>query len=167
MFFIYFCFVNKITMHQTFLFLHSTNRYLVLLSLVYAIVMAANGLRSGRIFSPANNTVRHLTATIGHIQLLLGLYLYLISPIVKYNVIDASSHEIVSEHTFFRYIHLLLMTTAIVILTIGSAKAKRVETDIEKFKTILVWFSIALGIILIAIPWPFSPLANRPYFRSF
>lgn len=167
MFFIYFCLVNKIAMHQTFLFLHSANRYLVLISLVYAIVMAVNGLRAGKVFSPLNNTVRHLTATLGHIQLMLGLYLYIISPIVKYNVVDASSHEIVSEHTFFRYIHIILMVIAIVIMTIGSAKAKRMETDKKKFQTILVWFSIALLIILMAIPWPFSPLANRPYFRSF
>lgn len=152
-------------MHQTFLILHSVNRYIVLVSLVCAIVMAWNGLRSGRVFSPLNNTVRHLTATIAHIQLMLGLYLYLISPIVKYNVAEASAF--ISEHTFFRYIHILLMVSAIVILTIGSAKAKRMETDKLKFQTILIWFSLALVIILIAIPWPFSPLANRPYFRSF
>ncbi|SFW17066.1 hypothetical protein [Chitinophaga sancti] len=154
-------------MYQTFLFLHAANRYLVLISLVYAIVMAGNGIRSGRVFSPLNNTVRHLTATIGHIQLMLGLYLYIISPIVKYSVVDSSSHKIISEAAFFRYLHVFLMTAAIVIMTIGSAKAKRMETDKQKFMTILVWFSIALLVILIAIPWPFSPLAKRPYFRSF
>lgn len=154
-------------MHQTFLILHSINRYLVLISLVYAIIMAWNGLRFRKVFSPLNNTVRHLTATIAHIQLLLGLYLYLISPVVKYNVPEVSSSEYISEHTFFRYLHILLMVSAIVILTIGSAKAKRMETDKLKFQTILIWFSLALLIILIAIPWPFSPLANRPYFRSF
>jgi hypothetical protein len=29
----------------------------------------------------------------------------------------------------------------------------------------LIWLSIALIIIFIAIPWPFSPFANRPYYR--
>jgi len=58
------------------------------------------------------------------------------------------------------------MLTAIVIITIGSALAKRKKTDKEKFKTMLVWFSAALLIIFIAIPWPFSPLANRPYIRT-
>ena len=62
-------------------------------------------------------------------------------------------------------IHSSLMLTAIVLITIGSAKAKRKPTDQEKFKTMLVWFSIALLIIFIAIPWPFSPFANRPYYR--
>ncbi|WP_343667844.1 hypothetical protein [Chitinophaga sp.] len=154
-------------MHQTILILHSINRYLVLISLVYSIVMAWNGLRKNKAFSASDNTFRHLTATIAHVQLMLGLYLYMISPIVRYNVFESSFNGIVSEHIFFRYIHLLLMVTAIIIITIGSAKAKRMETDKLKFRTILLWFSLALLIILIAIPWPFSPLANRPYFRSF
>jgi hypothetical protein len=59
------------------------------------------------------------------------------------------------------------MFVAIVLITIGSAKAKRKSNDTQKFKTMLIWFSIALLIIFIAIPWPFSPLANRPYIRTF
>ena len=69
--------------------------------------------------------------------------------------------------TFFGLIHILFMLTAIVIITIGSALAKRKPTDSEKFKTMLLWFSLALMLIFVAIPWPFSPLANRPYFRSY
>jgi hypothetical protein len=57
------------------------------------------------------------------------------------------------------------MIMAIIIITIGSALAKRKSSDKEKFKTMGLWFSIALIIIFIAIPWPFSPFANRPYFR--
>lgn len=146
-------------MHQTILILHSINRYLVLISLVYCIILAWNGLRKNKVFSATDNTFRHLTATIAHVQLMLGLYLYIISPVVKYNVFE--------ESVFFRYIHIAMMVIAIVLITIGSAKAKRVETDQLKFRTMLLWFSLALLIILIAIPWPFSPLAHRPYFRSF
>jgi MFS-type transporter involved in bile tolerance (Atg22 family) len=98
---------------------------------------------------------------------LLGLYLYLISPIVKFNVADGGEAGLVSEHTFFRFVHISLMVISVVLITIGSAKAKRATTDRLKFKTILIWFSIALLIILIAIPWPFSPLASRPFFRTF
>jgi hypothetical protein len=59
------------------------------------------------------------------------------------------------------------MITSVVLVTIGSALAKRRPTDKEKYKTMLIWFSITISIIFIAIPWPFSPFANRPYFRSF
>lgn len=167
MFFITFALFNGIAMHQTLLVLHSINRYLVLISLLYAIVIAWNGLRSNKIFSESNNRARHLTATIAHIQLMLGLCLYFISPIVKFNVFEGPGNDIVSEHTFFRYIHLVLMVISVIIITIGAAKAKRMDTNRLKFKTMLLWYSISLLIILIAVPWPFSPLANRPYFRSF
>jgi hypothetical protein len=63
--------------------------------------------------------------------------------------------------------HSLMMIVAIVIITIGSAKAKRKPTDIEKFKTMAIWFSIGLFIILVNIPWPFSPFASRSFFRPF
>lgn len=157
---------NK-TMHQTLLILHSINRWLVLASLFYAIGTALSGLRSGRAFSGADNTVRHVTATISHIQLLLGLSLYMISPVVKFDVAETIGTGLVSEHTFFRLIHIAFMAIAVVVITIGSARAKRVGSEKEKFRTMFVWFGVALLIVLAAVPWPFSPLANRPYFRSF
>ncbi|MCF0051006.1 hypothetical protein LXM25_13110 [Dyadobacter sp. LJ53] len=154
-------------MHQTLLTLHSVNRWLVLLSLLFTIAICWNGYRSRKKFSGFDNTVRHVTATISHVQLLLGLYLYMISPIVKFNVAEGEAAGLVSEHLFFRLIHISLMVVSVLIITIGSAKAKRAVNDHLKFKTVLIWFSIALLIILIAIPWPFSPLVGRPYFRTF
>ncbi|WP_090382651.1 hypothetical protein [Dyadobacter sp. SG02] len=152
-------------MYQTLLILHSINRWLVLASLFYATWMAWTGLRSGKSFSGRNNAIRHITATISHIQLLLGLSLYMISPVVKFGGAEAPGATLVSEHVFFQLIHTALMAVAVVIITIGSAKAKRAASDGQKFRIMLIWFAIGLLIILAAIPWPFSPLANRPYFR--
>jgi hypothetical protein len=59
------------------------------------------------------------------------------------------------------------MVVAIVMLTIGSAKAKRMQDDDLKYKTMLFWFSAGLLVILIGIPWPFSPLSSRPFVRPF
>lgn len=154
-------------MHQTLLTLHSINRWLVLASLVYSIIISWKGYRTNRAFSGPDNTARHLTATIAHIQLLLGLYLYMISPIVKFNVAESASTGMIDEHLFFRLVHISLMVIAVVVITIGSARARRLDTDRLKYRTMLWWFSIALLIILVAIPWPFSPLVQRPFFRSF
>jgi len=60
-----------------------------------------------------------------------------------------------------------MMLAAIIIISIGSGSAKRKLTDREKFKTMATWFTIAFIIILISIPWKFSPFATRPYFRPF
>ncbi|RZJ50430.1 MAG: hypothetical protein EOO44_16395 [Flavobacterium sp.] len=152
-------------MYPTLLFLHSIVRWLVLLSLFYSLIRAYSGFTKKKPFSKTDNSVRHWTATIAHIQLMLGILLYSQSPIIKYfwNNFAEASKDI--NTVFFGLIHFVLMLIAIILITIGSAVAKRKTVDETKFKTMLIWFSIALLIIFIAIPWPFSPLANRPYFR--
>jgi hypothetical protein len=140
-------------------------RWLLLASLLYAIYRAYRGFTSNDQFSKTDNAIRHWTATISHIQLVIGIILYTQSPIIKYfwNNFNEAIHDI--DTAFFGLIHIILMLTAIILITIGSALSKRKTTDKEKFKIMLVWFSISLVIIFIAIPWPFSPLTNRPYFR--
>lgn len=152
-------------MYQTLTFLHSIMRWLVLASLIYSIYRAYKGYFSNSEFSKTDNNVRHWTATIAHIQLIIGVIFYMKSPTIKYfwNNFNEAIHNL--DIAFFGLIHIFLMLTAIILITIGSAKSKRKSTDKEKYKTMLVWFSISLIIIFIAIPWPFSPFANRPYFR--
>ncbi|MBK8392025.1 MAG: hypothetical protein IPL23_23350 [Saprospiraceae bacterium] len=152
-------------MYQSLTFFHSMIRWLVLVSLLYSIFSAYKGYISPLKFTKLDNTVRHWTATFAHIQLVIGIVLYTQSPMIKYfwhNFQEAVQN---SDTLFFGLLHIVFMFLAIIFITIGSALAKRKQTDKEKFKTMLVWFSTALLIILIAIPWPFSPLANRPYFR--
>ncbi|MER0441977.1 hypothetical protein [Emticicia sp. W12TSBA100-4] len=147
--------------------LHSILRWLVLVSLILAIFRAYRGFTQHTIFTKTDNLIRHWTATIAHIQLVVGMTLYIQNPVIKYFWANFKEMSQQLEVLFFGIIHIFLMLVAIVILTIGSAMAKRKSTDKEKFKTMLVWFSLALFIIFIAIPWPFSPLANRPYIRTF
>jgi hypothetical protein len=145
-------------MYSFLLPLHSALRWIVILMMLLSLYIAYQGLMRRLSFTPAANKIRHWTATIVHIQFTLGMFLYLQSPIVKY---------VNTQQTFFRYIHIVLMLLATVLVTIGSAKAKRMETAPSKYRTMLIWFLMALIVILVAIPWPFSPLAVRPYFRPF
>lgn len=152
-------------MYQSLLFCHSALRWFVLVSLLYSIFRAYKGYNLKRPFTKTDNSVRHWTATIAHIQLTLGILIYVQSPIVKYFWKNFTEGIKNADAAFFGILHILFMLSAIVLITIGSALAKRKQNDSDKFKTMLFWFSIALLIIFIAIPWPFSPLANRPYFR--
>lgn len=147
--------------------LHSILRWLVLASLILAIFKAYRGFTQHTIFTKTDNSIRHWTATIGHIQLVVGMTLYIQNPVIKYFWANFKEMSQQLDVLFFGITHIFLMLVAIVILTIGSAMAKRKTTDREKFRTMLVWFSLALFIIFVAIPWPFSPLANRPYIRTF
>jgi len=137
----------------------------VLASLIYAIFKAFKGIKAKRPFTKANDSIRHWTATIAHIQLVIGIMLYSQSPLVKYFWRNFSVAVKNPDAAFFGFIHVFLMSTAIVLITIGSALAKRKLTDQEKFRTMFNWFGLALIIILLSIPWPFYPFAARPLLR--
>jgi hypothetical protein len=154
-------------MYSVLLVLHSGLRWFVLAFLLYAIYRAYIGLANAKPFSKTDNLVRHVTATIAHVQLVIGVLIYVKSPLTHYlwgGFADALTN---GDAVFFGLVHALLMLAAIVLITIGSAAAKRKTTDRAKYKTMLVWFCIALIVILVSIPWPFSPLAGRPYLRMF
>lgn len=150
-------------MYQKIIFLHSLFRWLVLISLIFAVCRAMRGYYRHLPFTKFDNYTRHWAATIVHIQLMLGITLYMQSPVVK--SFFTSSRTGYDASTFFGLIHAILMLVAVVMVTIGSAAAKRQQADKDKFSIMLFWFSAALAIILIAIPWPFSPLAKRPYIQ--
>ncbi|MCL7987302.1 hypothetical protein M8998_05030 [Sphingobacterium sp. lm-10] len=152
-------------MYQTLTFYHNSLRWLVLASLLLAIYRAYRGYLTKSTFSKIDNAVRHWTATIAHIQLMIGMILYFQSPLIKYFFANFKTAIQDMQLLFFGLLHSSLMLLAIILITIGSAFAKRKESDTEKFKTMMIWFTVALLILLIAIPWPFSPFASRPYFR--
>lgn len=154
-------------MYYNLLALHSFVRWLVLVSLLLALFRGYKGWLSHSHFSKLDNTIRHTTATIAHIQLLLGLWLYSISPLIDYFLGNFKEAVHQREFRFFGMEHSSMMFVAIVLITIGSAKAKRQPTDNEKFKTMAIWYTIGLVVILSSIPWAFSPLTSRPYLRSF
>jgi H+/gluconate symporter-like permease len=137
------------------------------MSLVYALYRAYSGWFYAKVFSQFDNQVRHTTATIAHIQLIFGIWLYVISPITAFFFEHNTEALHLQEVRFFSIEHSATMLLAILIITIGSALAKRKYNDKEKFKTIALYYSIAFLLILAAIPWEFSPLVSRPSFRFF
>lgn len=149
------------------LVIHNALRWLVLGSLLASLGSSISGLLRHRTYQRIDQTLRVVATSIAHTQLLIGFYLYAKSPIVSYYWQASPTYHDGREFSFFSLIHIGLMFTSVVIMTIGSSKAKRQKTAEQKFKTTAVYFAISLLLIFIAIPWPFSPLANRPLYRSF
>ncbi len=154
-------------MYNTILTLHSLFRWLVLVALIVAIVRAFLGWMGEKEFTNKDNLLRHATTTIAHIQLLLGLWLYSISPLIDYFLHHYNDAVHMRQIRFFGMEHSVMMLVAITIITIGSAKAKRKITGKARFKTMAIWFTIGLVVILANVPWPFSPLVARPWLRMF
>ncbi len=154
-------------MYTFLILIHSIVRWLILPAIIFALFRGFRGWFQKKAFTETDDTVRHVTATLTHIQLMVGYVLYFNSPFIGY--FRAHFKEAVKQFdfVFFGMIHITLMTIAIIVVTIGSSVAKRHQSDRSKFKTMTIFYLIAFIIILIAIPWPFSPLSARPYFRGF
>jgi hypothetical protein len=153
--------------YPVLLALHSFIRWLVLIGLLFAIYRAYRGWLFRKKYNSTDDRARFWVTMVVHTQLVIGLILYLVSPIVGYFLhhFKTAVHE--RQIRFFGMEHITVMLVAIVVISIGSAKAKRKSDDKEKFRTMAIWFTIGLLLILSSIPWSFSPLISRPNFRPF
>lgn len=138
-------------MYQILQSAHSGLRWLVLLGIVIVILSAAMGLMQRKPFNPAHRKLSVAAMVIVHLQFLLGIVLFFISPKVQFSG-DVMSNDVLR---FFTVEHTVMMLIAVVLVTIGNAKAKRGATDRAKFRNLLWYFLIALILILVSIPWPF------------
>ncbi len=151
-------------MHPHLIMLHSALRWLVLLSIIVCIYRSYTGWKKGRAYSSADSRWKKIAVSIVHIQFLVGLSIYFLSPIVAYFWQNFSTAVKERDIRFFGMEHLVMMTAAVVVITIGSSKANRQINPITKHKTVAIWFAIGLLIIFISIPWPFM-FTQRPLFR--
>ncbi len=146
--------------------IHSILRWLLLFSMLYAISLSCKGWIFKTSFTKLNNLTRLSTVVFAHLQLIIGLWLYFSSPVIKFFLNNFEKSMKIRDVRFFAIEHSFMMIISVIIITIGSSVSKRKVSDIDKFKTLTIWFSIALLIIFFAIPWPFLPFAaNRPYLR--
>lgn len=100
------------------------------------------------------------------IQLLLGLILYFTG--MWFDKVKTGMAEVMKNpgERFFAVEHALMMIIAWMLVHIGRSMIKRADTDAQKHKRTLIYFGIALVIILAMIPWPFkAPEIARPLFR--
>ena len=129
--------------------LHSYWAYLALIILILATVNAIMGFTSKREFKDKDLRISLFTLIVMHIQLLIGVGWYFMSPwykSMKVNGIDATNRLLAVEHP-------ILMFFAIILITIGWSKHKKKTSDTAKFKTIAIFYVIALLLVLSRIPW--------------
>lgn len=130
---------------------HSGLRWVVLVLLLVAIGNAFMKWQGNKEFQGGDKKIGLFAMVFTHIQFLIGLVLYFISP----RVIFAAESMKNAAARFFLVEHLSIMLLAIAVITIGYSRAKRTEDDSKKFKTTFIFFLIGLILILAGIPWPF------------
>lgn len=141
-------------MYEIIQSLHSYLAYIVLVILILAVANAITGLFSNRIFNLEKDFRLSLFALIlTHIQLLVGLILYFVSANglkaiqeVGMGGLNSAARLLAVEHPFINII-------AVVLITIGWSKHKKVMEAKKKFKTISIFYGLGLLLILSRIPW--------------
>ncbi|NJO87182.1 MAG: cytochrome B, partial [Lewinella sp.] len=128
----------------------------VLVLLIAAILRAFSKRKGGSLY-PGKDRLFLYAFIFTHVQLLLGLVLYFISPLVSW---EGGMKAVMGDSVrrFYAVEHLTGMLVAIAIITVGYLKAKR-QAELNKgWKTIGVYYLIGLLLILVSIPWPFRNL---------
>ena len=128
---------------------HSGWAYIALLLLILAVINSVLGMSSKKEFTPKDRKIALFGLIATHIQLVVGLILYFVSPLGKAafgNMSDAATRLTSLEHPLTNII-------AIVLITIGWSKHKRAVSSEAKFKSIVIFYGLGLVLILSRIPW--------------
>lgn len=136
---------------------HSGWRWVVLITLVAAIISAFTNKNSPFESHGKKLALYALIAT--HIQFMIGLVLYFLSPKVQF-VTGFMKNEMLR---YYAVEHISLMLIGVILITIGYSRSKRMSDDLKKYKSIRVFYLIGLIIILIGIPWPWQNLGAGWY----
>jgi uncharacterized membrane protein len=132
--------------------LHSGIAYLVLLALVLVIIYALFGSLSGREFTEKDRKIAMIAFIFSHIQLLVGLILYFVSPL-GFSLLTGGGAMSDSAARLTALEHPLINILAIVIISVGYIRAKKISASRGRFRSIYMMYAIGLVLIISRIPY--------------
>ena len=132
---------------------HSYWAYLVLLVLIIAVFNALIKTFGDKEYEAKDFRISLFTLIVSHIQLLIGLVLYFVSP--RFHLWSELGGEVMKNSIARLYLveHPLVNIIAVALITIGYSKHKKKLTSVAKLKPLAIFYSIALLLILSRIPW--------------
>nr|WP_083476199.1 hypothetical protein [Capnocytophaga sp. oral taxon 332] len=140
-------------MYQYINSVHSLCAYVVLIVLFLSTINALAGFFTKKEFTVKDLRLSLFTLIFSHIQLLLGLLLYAVTPRLMAWQMGA---KIVMKDSLLRQLlveHPLMNIIAVTLITIGWVKHKKQTTNRGKFGKIAIFYTIALVCLLSMIPW--------------
>ena len=142
-------------MYTTIQFVHSYWAYLVLIVVALATFNALIGFFSNKEYSPKDFRISLFALIVTHIQLLIGLILYFVSPLGLQSLTNSGMSTVMKDATLRLYAveHPLIMILTVVFITIGYSKHKKKLVSKPKFKILAIFYTIALILMLSRIPW--------------
>ncbi|WP_293892099.1 hypothetical protein [Flavobacterium sp.] len=128
---------------------HSGWAYIALLLLIFAVVNSFLGKSSKKEFAPKDRKIALFGLIATHIQLVIGLILYFVSPLGSASIGQMAESDV--RLTWLE--HPLVNVIAIVLITVGWSKHKKATTNEAKFNSIFIFYGLGLLLILSRLPW--------------
>jgi undecaprenyl pyrophosphate phosphatase UppP len=147
--------------------IHNILCWAVLLFGLLAVIKAISGVAGAKKYTSGDNKTGLFFMIFCDVQLLLGLILYFGGD--WFNMLKSNAADVMknSAQRFFAMEHIVMMIIAWVLVHLGWSMVKRADVDAQKHKRSLIYFGIAMIIILAMIPWPFRSGIGRPWFPQF
>jgi len=142
-------------MYTSVQFIHSWWAYLTLFMVLVATLNALAGFFGNKEYQPKDFRISLFALIVTHIQFLIGLLLFFVSPLGMKSISDNGMGEVMKDSNLRLYAveHPMVMILAVVFITIGYSKHKRKLVSKPKFKVLAIFYTIALIFILSRIPW--------------
>lgn len=138
---------------DTLISLHSTVAYVVLAFLVLSFVNALTGVLASRSFGSRDFRLSLFGLIFSHIQLLLGVVVYFVSP--YFSAWENGMGAVMKDATLRLFLveHPTTNVLAIVLITMGWSLHKKATNSRKKFFRIAVFYGLGLLLLLSRIPW--------------
>lgn len=141
-------------MYTGLLHTHNMFRWLVLITLILAVLFALAGWFGKKDWNKKDNLTGLLLTIFMDIQFLVGLILYaFVSPVTKAAFNDFGAAMKNADLRFYAVEHILMMIIALVLVHIGRAKSKKDLVPWKKHRSAAIYYVIALVLVLAGIPW--------------
>lgn len=131
-------------MYSALLGAHSGLRWLLVISLVLALIKGIIGWLGNKEYTKIDNIVALALVSFTHLMGILGLVLYFVSPKVSWTKETMGN----ALSRFWSMEHGIIMLIVIVLITVGRVKSKKAITDTLKHKKGVVFYSIAFILVL-------------------
>jgi len=152
--------------YNSVLWLHSWLRWAVLVAGAFACVRALRGYSGKRAWLPIDELWGFTFSIALDVQFVVGLILYLfLSPITKMAFQNMSTAMHIDTVRFFAVEHITAMIIGIGFVHMGRLKLRRTTDAVQKHRVALIYFGLALLVIVAAIPWPILTPVVRPLFH--
>jgi lysylphosphatidylglycerol synthetase-like protein (DUF2156 family) len=135
-------------MYHGLLTTHSYLRYFVLLMLIVVIIMSFIGWTGKKPYTRQHDKTSLFLFICTHIQLLVGIILYIVSSTSGGRVQFNSDTMKNAALRYFAVEHVITMLIAVVLITIARTGAKKLTVDQDKHKRLFILNLVALVIIL-------------------